>query len=134
MTIPGYVWIVSEQALLAPNKPDGVIGLKLVNATDEEAHIKDSVMVIARGFRTLYYNSSFNIQPAPNDCSKHDPVWETGQRFFGFLKEVTLQQGKTGRVAFDDKGDRIDSDYDIINIVNGKPNTVGEYVYSQVRF
>ncbi|XP_055953034.1 glutamate [NMDA] receptor subunit 1-like isoform X2 [Argiope bruennichi] len=133
MTTPGYVWIVSEQALLAPNKPDGVIGLKLVNATDEEAHIKDSVMVIARGFRTLYYNSSFNIQPAPNDCSKHDPVWETGQRFIGFLKEVTLQQGKTGRVAFDDKGDRIDSDYDIINIVNGKPNTVGEYVYSQMK-
>lgn len=23
MTSPGYVWIVSEQALLAPNKPDG---------------------------------------------------------------------------------------------------------------
>ncbi|CAL1298352.1 unnamed protein product [Larinioides sclopetarius] len=133
MTTPGYVWIVSEQALLAPNKPDGVIGLKLVNATDEEAHIKDSVMVIARGFRELYFNSSYNIQPAPSDCSKHDPVWETGQKFIGFLKEVTLQQGKTGRVAFDDKGDRIDSDYDIINIVNGKPTTVGEYVYSQMK-
>ncbi|GFU33942.1 glutamate receptor subunit 1 [Nephila pilipes] len=133
MTLPGYVWIVSEQALLAPNKPDGAIGLKLVNATDEESHIKDSVMVIALGFRTLYYNSSFNIPPAPSDCSKHDPVWETGQRFIGFLKEVTLQEGKTGHVAFDDKGDRIDSNYDIINIVNGKPNTVGEYVYSLMK-
>ncbi|XP_054715976.1 glutamate [NMDA] receptor subunit 1-like [Uloborus diversus] len=131
MTSPGYVWIVSEQALLAPNKPDGAIGLKLINATDEEAHIKDSVMVIARAFRQLYYNTSTNIESAPSDCRTHDKDWETGLKFIGFLKEVTLQNGRTGRVAFDDKGDRIDSDYDIINIINGRPFTVGEYVYSQ---
>lgn len=51
-----------------------------------------------------------------------------------FLKEVTIQHGKTGRIAFDDKGDRVDSNYDIINIVNGKLYTVGEYIYSHVSF
>lgn len=43
MTEAGYVWIVTEQALYADNAPEGLLGLKLVNATDEKAHIRDSV-------------------------------------------------------------------------------------------
>lgn len=43
MTDEGYVWIVTEQALEAENVPVGVLGLKLVHATNEKAHIKDSM-------------------------------------------------------------------------------------------
>lgn len=43
MTGKDYAWIVTEQALEAPNVPTGILGLKLVNATSEESHIKDSV-------------------------------------------------------------------------------------------
>lgn len=43
MTEAGYVWIVTEQALEARNVPQGTLGLKLVNATSERAHIKDSM-------------------------------------------------------------------------------------------
>lgn len=43
MTEAGYVWIVTEQALDADNAPEGLLGLKLVNATDEKAHIRDSM-------------------------------------------------------------------------------------------
>lgn len=43
MTDNGYVWIVTEQALDAENAPEGLLGLKLVNATSEEAHIRDSM-------------------------------------------------------------------------------------------
>lgn len=43
MTGGGYVWIVTEQALEAPNAPEGLLGLKLINATSEKAHIKDSL-------------------------------------------------------------------------------------------
>lgn len=43
MTEAGYVWIVTEQALDAENAPVGLLGLKLVNATDERAHIRDSM-------------------------------------------------------------------------------------------
>ena len=43
MTGAGYVWIVTEQALDATNIPEGVLGLKLVNYTNEKAHIQDSV-------------------------------------------------------------------------------------------
>lgn len=43
MTEVGYVWIVTEQALEAVNVPIGTIGLKLVHATNEKAHISDSM-------------------------------------------------------------------------------------------
>lgn len=43
MTEAGYVWIVTEQALDANNVPEGTIGLKLVNASNELAHIYDSM-------------------------------------------------------------------------------------------
>jgi ionotropic glutamate receptor NMDA 1 len=43
MTGAGFVWIVTEQALEADNVPEGTIGLRLINATNEVDHIKDSV-------------------------------------------------------------------------------------------
>lgn len=43
MTGKDYAWIVTEQALEASNVPIGILGLKLVNATSEENHIKDSM-------------------------------------------------------------------------------------------
>lgn len=43
MTDQGYVWIVTEQALDASNVPEGVLGLKLVHAQSEKAHIQDSM-------------------------------------------------------------------------------------------
>lgn len=45
MTGAGYVWIVTEQALDAMNVPDGLLGLKLINATQEKSHITDSLSV-----------------------------------------------------------------------------------------
>lgn len=45
MTGKDYAWIVTEQALEAHNVPIGILGLKLVNATSEENHIKDSMYV-----------------------------------------------------------------------------------------
>lgn len=43
MTRSGYAWIVTEQALEAENVPEGILGLRLENATNEEAHIRDSM-------------------------------------------------------------------------------------------
>lgn len=48
MTEAGYVWIVTEQALDAINVPEGTIGLKLVNASNELAHIYDSMYARSR--------------------------------------------------------------------------------------
>ena len=43
MTGEGYVWIVTEQALLARSVPSGTLGLQLVGAKDELSHISDSL-------------------------------------------------------------------------------------------
>ncbi|KAL7295750.1 hypothetical protein TKK_0011093 [Trichogramma kaykai] len=45
MTGTGAVWIVTEQALNSKNIPTGALGLRLINATDEKSHIKDSLYV-----------------------------------------------------------------------------------------
>ena len=43
MTKEEYVWIVTEQALYADYAPVGTIGLKLINSSNEDAHITDSL-------------------------------------------------------------------------------------------
>ncbi|RWS30727.1 hypothetical protein B4U80_08658 [Leptotrombidium deliense] len=132
MTAPGYVWIVSEQALRATNVPDGVLALKLFNATNGVGHIRDSVYIVGMAIRDMYLNE--NITKPPSHCgdlSKNQ--WETGTKFFNYLRKQSLLYGKTGRVAFDGKGDRIDADYEIINMVHGRPVTVGQYAYSQIK-
>lgn len=43
LTDPGHVWFLTEQLLDSPFIPQGSIGLKLVNAGNETAHIMDSL-------------------------------------------------------------------------------------------
>lgn len=53
-----------------------------------------------------------------------------------YIRKQVLLYGLTGRVAFDDNGDRIFAEYDIINIQNTGPNrmqvSVGQYFYPTV--
>lgn len=51
MTEAGHVWIGTEQALLANNTPDGVLGLQLVHANSDKEHIRVS----------SYENSTVNL-------------------------------------------------------------------------
>lgn len=131
MTNPGYVWLVSEQALLAPTKLDGILGIQLVNGSDEEAHIFDSVYIIGLALKALYFNE--NITEPPDSCDSKDKNWETGKTFVQYLKRQKLSYGKTGQVTFDDKGDRLNSNYDIINIVDRQFIQVGQFAFSQVK-
>ncbi|XP_076674590.1 glutamate ionotropic receptor NMDA type subunit 1 isoform X2 [Andrena cerasifolii] len=128
MTSAGYVWIVTEQALDAPNAPEGLLGLKLINAEKENAHIKDSLMVFAGALKAM--NESDAITEAPKDCGDSGSIWETGKKLFQYIRKQVLVDGATGRVAFDDNGDRIFAEYDIINIKEDKERvSVGQYFY-----
>ncbi|XP_071559616.1 NMDA receptor 1 [Temnothorax nylanderi] len=133
MTGAGYVWIVTEQALDAPNAPDGLLGLKLINATQEKAHISDSLYVLVSALRTM--NQTERITEAPKDCSDSGSIWETGKTLFQYIRKQVLPHGSTGQVAFDDNGDRIFAEYDIINIQYTGPDnnktqvSVGQYFY-----
>ncbi|XP_032680549.1 glutamate [NMDA] receptor subunit 1 isoform X1 [Odontomachus brunneus] len=132
MTGAGYVWIVTEQALEASNAPEGLLGLKLINATQEKSHITDSLFVLVSALRAM--NNSEKITEAPKDCSDSGSIWETGKKLFTYILQQVLQHGSTGRVAFDDNGDRIFAEYDIINIQyadsdNKTQVSVGQYFY-----
>lgn len=61
---------------------------------------------------------------------------------FRFILEQVLKNGLTGKVAFDENGDRINAEYEVINIqevnetgiIKKKHVTVGQYIYNKVRF
>ncbi|CAH1390907.1 unnamed protein product [Nezara viridula] len=129
MTYAGYVWIVTEQALDVQNVPIGAIGLKLVHATDERAHIQDSIYVLASALRGM--NQTKNITEAPKDCDNSGSIWETGKTLFEYIRNQVLIKGATGmKVAFDDNGDRINAEYDIVNVQGPSNHTsVGTYTY-----
>lgn len=78
-------------------------------------------------------NETMAITDAPKDCDNSGSIWETGKELFGFIRKQVLQKGATGRVAFDDNGDRIFAEYDVINIKEHREQIpVGQYVYSPV--
>ena len=50
-----------------------------------------------------------------------------------YIKKQVLLDGKTGKLAFDNNGDRLFSEYEIININHEEePVRVGQYFYSKV--
>lgn len=73
-------------------------------------------------------------------------LWYNGNRvafilcyyLFRYIRKQVLQHGSTGRVAFDDNGDRKFAEYDIINIQYTGPDnnkthiSVGQYFYPAV--
>lgn len=55
-----------------------------------------------------------------------------GKRIFYYLKTRNIE-GETGQVAFDDNGDRIYAEYDVINTRdNLKKRAVGSFFYDPV--
>jgi ionotropic glutamate receptor NMDA 1 len=77
-------------------------------------------------------SSSYVITKPPDNCSKGEGVWETGMRLYEHLKNQTFKDGSTGRIAFDrETGDRLDSDYDLVNVgIDRKTRVVGSFVHS----
>ncbi|CAG2163133.1 unnamed protein product [Oppiella nova] len=126
----GYVWIVSEQALMAKNRPTGLLSVKLQNVDNTEGHIRDSVFILGSAIKDMYFKN--NITKPPSDCRDLGRnKWESGLRLFEYIKKQSLSPGKTGHVAFDERADRIDSEYEIINVNNNQMNeVVGQYHYS----
>ena len=59
----------------------------------------------------------------------------TGKRLFDYIRKQTLPDGTTGRVAFDEMGDRIYAEYQVVNVQSSskeKRVVVGHYKYSNV--
>ena len=93
--------------------------------------------VLAQALAQLLKNE--NITEAPSNCNTSGNLWETGKKFFEYIRKQILPDGLTGRVAFDGMGDRIYAEYEVINLQNDPRNNfarevnVGNYKYSKVR-
>lgn len=78
-------------------------------------------------------NQTKEITEAPKDCDNSGSIWETGRELFNFIRKQVLINGETGKVAFDDQGDRINAEYNVVNIIRRKKQvTVGKYYFNRV--
>uniref|UniRef100_A0A671P0S4 Glutamate receptor n=1 Tax=Sinocyclocheilus anshuiensis TaxID=1608454 RepID=A0A671P0S4_9TELE len=133
MTGPGYVWLVGEREMSGKalsEAPDGLLGLQLINGKNESAHIYDAVAVVAQSIQELFEKE--NITEPPRGCVGNTNIWKTGPLFKRVLMSSKYPDGLTGRVEFNDDGDRRFAHYSILNYQKTRLVQVGVYNGSQV--
>lgn len=125
-----YVWIVSEQAFSAANRFNGLLSLKL-KKSDETLMIKDSVSILAKALREMYHHEV--ITSPPTNCRYTSTnKWQTGLLFYKYLRKQTYN-GQSGRIEFDDLGDRLFSEYELLNVhSNNTEVIVGKYIFGPI--
>ncbi|XP_041353932.1 glutamate receptor ionotropic, NMDA 1-like isoform X2 [Gigantopelta aegis] len=109
-----FAWLVTEQAFDAFNAPVGILGVHLINGTNEEAHIRDSVSVIGHAFVRLLKDRNITDDP-PAQC-KDMKTWRDGPTIVKYIQSTRLENGVTGVVTFNEVGDRSNPVYEIQNI------------------
>ncbi|KAK1792218.1 hypothetical protein P4O66_012178, partial [Electrophorus voltai] len=133
MTGSGYVWLVGEREMSGKalsEAPDGLLGLQLINGKNESAHIYDAVAVVAQSIQELFEKE--NITEPPRGCVGNTNIWKTGPLFKRVLMSSKYPDGLTGRVEFNDDGDRRFAHYSILNYQKTRLVQVGMYNGSQV--
>ncbi|XP_065100091.1 glutamate receptor ionotropic, NMDA 1a isoform X5 [Paramisgurnus dabryanus] len=133
MTGSGYVWLVGEREMSGKalsEAPDGLIGLQLINGKNESAHISDAVAVVAQSIQELFEKE--NITEPPRGCVGNTNIWKTGPLFKRVLMSSKYPDGLTGRVEFNDDGDRKYAHYSILNYQKSRLIQVGIYNGTQV--
>ncbi|CAH1636071.1 unnamed protein product [Spodoptera littoralis] len=84
--------------------------------------------VLASAIRDM--NTSEEIHAPPSDCDNSGSIWTTGRLLFDYIRKQRLENGATGHVAFDDHGDRVHAEYDMVNVrAQGEHVAVGKYFY-----
>ncbi|ESO84129.1 hypothetical protein LOTGIDRAFT_108357 [Lottia gigantea] len=125
LTGEDFAWIVTEQAFSALSAPIGLIGLHLINGSNEDAHIRDSVSILGHGFEKII--KEHNITKPPSQCQDISK-WQDGNRVMQYLRKTKLDHGETGHVSFNDRGDRMNPVYEIQNInMDNKVFAIGLY-------
>lgn len=104
--------------------------IQLTGTTNIERNLQDSVYVLASAINE--YQKVGKIGEAPNDCDDSGALWDSGKQIFQYLKTINIR-GETGQVAFDDNGDRIYAEYEVINVLDEqKKKVVGSFYYDEV--
>ncbi|CAN0390141.1 unnamed protein product [Lampetra fluviatilis] len=114
MTGSGYVWLVGEREVSPAalvNAPEGLLGLQLQHGSNESAHIRDAVALLAHSIKEATERE--NVSEPPRGCVGNTAVWKGG------LTLNRLKEGLTGRVEFDEEGDRRHPEYVLVNLQAG---------------
>uniref|UniRef100_A0A8C7QRU8 Glutamate receptor n=1 Tax=Oncorhynchus mykiss TaxID=8022 RepID=A0A8C7QRU8_ONCMY len=133
MTGSGYVWLVGEREMSGKalsEAPDGLLGLQLINGKNESAHINDAVAVVAQSIQELFEKE--NITEPPRGCVGNTNIWRTGPLFKRVLMSSKYPDGLTGRIEFNDDGDRRFATYSILNYQKTRLVQVGIFNGTQV--
>ncbi|KAJ6220409.1 hypothetical protein RDWZM_006221 [Blomia tropicalis] len=110
-----YVWLVSEQALAAPTLPVGSLGVRYRDWNNVKDHITDSLYVISYAIKSMHWQVNFTLPPS--DCHNIGRrQWLEGDIFYDYLRTQTVLMAKTGKTNFDERGDRLNGNYDILNL------------------
>nr|CAH8871570.1 unnamed protein product [Trichobilharzia regenti] len=126
-----WAWIVTEQALDASNIPNGVIGVRLLQASELD-HVADAVRIVTQSILHLVradYDAMKHLDSVKT-CSDIPSEIQSKSRGYGRLAyswkdyasklfremiSMNLTDGRTGRLEFDEYGDRINPIYDVVN-------------------
>ncbi|XP_077987333.1 glutamate receptor ionotropic, NMDA 1-like [Glandiceps talaboti] len=115
LTTNGNVWFVSEHALIGKalqQAPEGIIGVHLMNGTDELSHVTDAIHIIAKALKSFFEE---NTTAPPKTCQNSGDFWQDGPSFYRTLIDTKLKNGETGQVSFNVQGDRATPSYVIVN-------------------
>lgn len=121
-----FIWLVTEEALTAYNVPLGVVGLELYNGTSELPHLEDVVNLIAKSMADLFLNGNLtSLDDTPTNCStRMDRKWADGIKILEQMKHEEMD-GNTGRLKFNEEGDRLNPIYMIKNVQPDHIEAVG---------
>ncbi|ROT66289.1 hypothetical protein C7M84_015691 [Penaeus vannamei] len=87
--------------------------------------------VVALALKKLHEHKEF-IQEPPTSCDEEDNWGDTGKTLFKMIREQVLIDGKTGRVAFDEHGDRTHAEYSIVNVQERRMLAiVGDFLHQE---
>ncbi|XP_040488191.1 glutamate receptor ionotropic, NMDA 1 isoform X3 [Ursus maritimus] len=104
---------------------DASLRVQPIKQETESAHISDAVGVVAQAVHELLEKE--NITDPPRGCVGNTNIWKTGPLFKRVLMSSKYADGVTGRVEFNEDGDRKFANYSIMNLQNRKLVQVGIY-------
>ncbi|CEF60365.1 Ionotropic glutamate receptor domain and Extracellular solute-binding protein, family 3 domain and Extracellular ligand-binding receptor domain and LPS-induced tumor necrosis factor alpha factor domain and Periplasmic binding protein-like I domain-containing protein [Strongyloides ratti] len=118
------VWIINEKASYISSIPNGFLSIRL--REDPKSAFKDALLVIRNAGEYLLTLNATDIPT--NDCNsiKENTKWieSVGYNFYKYIIEKKVH-GARGEIKFNDKGDRITADYEVLNKKNNRWQTVG---------
>ncbi|VDK19419.1 unnamed protein product, partial [Anisakis simplex] len=128
-SMSGKVCILSEQASLASHLPTGCLSVRL--RQNALSALRDAMMIIRNGIGML---TDYDIDP-PKQCSGNmvNSEWTNtlGNKLYRHLITNTVFDDTP--IQFNDKGDRIKTDYDITNSIDGRLQVIGHMSGTQQR-